>query len=389
MENDVLTLAGPDFTCSRQAIERYAYIPEYRNTLDYFTRELETIGFDVWEDHVGNLIARNCPKGEPAFAVGSHCDSNRNGGRWDGALGVVTALELCRLSREHGLDLPLQLISFMEEESSAFAQALLGSRIMAQTVTEEELRSYTALDDGRSFSDHAIEAGYAPERWRECAEALDGLVGWIELHIEQARSLQDTGKSLGIVNAIVSVFWADIAFKGRADHAGATPMGFRQDASIPAAETVLELERLANAAPTATVGTSGTSAMVPGIINVIPGEVTIGIDVRSVEEASYRAVVDEIRAFARAAAEKRGLTTEFCERQRTRGAQLDAAVVSALEDAAKASGAAYAVMPSGAGHDTQSLAPLVPSAMIFVPCKDGVSHAPEEEADPDDASLAV
>ena len=389
IEKDVMTLAGSDFTRSQTAIERYAYLPEYRNTLDYFTRELEAIGFEVWEDPVGNLIGRNCPRGEPAFAVGSHCDSNRNGGKWDGTLGVVTALEVCRLSHKHELGLPLQLISFMEEESSAFAQALLGSRIMAQSVTEEELRSYTALDDGRSFFDHATEAGYEPERWRECAAALDGLVGWIELHIEQARSLQDTGKSLGIVNAIVSVFWADIVFKGRADHAGATPMGFRQDASIPAAETVLELERLANAAPTATVGTSGTSAFAPGIINVIPGEVTIGIDVRSVEEASYQGVLEEIGSFAQAAAEKRGMTAEFSERQRATGAQLDAAVVSALEAAARASAVPYAVMPSGAGHDTQSLASVVPSAMVFVPCKDGISHAPEEEADPDDAALAA
>src|SRR6476660_2497061 len=117
----------------------------------------------------------------------SHCDSNRNGGRYDGTMGVVTALEVCRLNKELGLDLPLQLISFLEEEGSGFGQMLLGSRIMAQRVTEEELKErFLAIDDGRSFWEHAKEAGYDPSRWRESIHILDGLTGWIEMHIEQA-----------------------------------------------------------------------------------------------------------------------------------------------------------------------------------------------------------
>ena len=131
---------APDYTLSDEAIRRYAYTAVYRNTLDYFTRELEALGFEVDEDAVGTLVARNRPKGEPAFGVGSHCDSNRNGGKYDGTMGVVTALEVCRLNEELGLGLPLQLISFLEEEGSGFGQMLLGSRIVAQRVTEEDLR---------------------------------------------------------------------------------------------------------------------------------------------------------------------------------------------------------------------------------------------------------
>ena len=188
MEQDIETLRGSDYTSSNEAIRRYAYIPEFLNTLAYFTRELEAIGFDVWKDPVGNLIARNRPKGEPAFGVGSHCDSNRNGGAYDGTLGVVTALEVCRLSSELGLDLPLQLISFLEEESSGFGIGVLGSRIMTHQVTEEDLReNFRAHDDGRTFWEHATDAGLEPERWRECREALADLVGWVELHIEQGR----------------------------------------------------------------------------------------------------------------------------------------------------------------------------------------------------------
>src|SRR5213592_3036554 len=140
IERDIETLAGADYTLSDEAIRRYAYTPVYRNTLDYFTRELEALGFTVSEDPVGTLVARNRPPGEKVFGVGSHCDSNRNGGKYDGTMGVVTALEVCRLARERGHDLPLQVISFLEAEGSGFGQMLLGSRIMLQRVTDEVLQ---------------------------------------------------------------------------------------------------------------------------------------------------------------------------------------------------------------------------------------------------------
>ena len=187
------------------------------------------------EDPVGTLVARNRPAGEPAFGIGSHCDSNRNGGKYDGTMGVVTALEVCRLNEEHGLGLPLQLISFLEEEGSGFGQMLLGSRIVAPARhrggPEERFR---AIDDGRSFWEHAEEAGYEPARWRECSSVLDGLTGWIEMHIEQARVLQDTGNRIGIVDAIAGYVHADVVVHGRGDHAGATPMDLRLDPTLVA-----------------------------------------------------------------------------------------------------------------------------------------------------------
>jgi hydantoinase/carbamoylase family amidase len=387
---DVAALAGPEYTLSSEAIRRYAYTPAYRNTLDYFTRQLESCGFDVYEDPVGNFVARNRPKGEKVFGIGSHCDSNRNGGKYDGTLGVVTALEVCRLSDDLRLDLPLQLISFLEEESSGFAQPLLGSRIMAQRVTDEELRTtFRAIDDGRTFWEHAEEAGYEPARWRESIHVLDDLVGWIELHIEQARVLQDTGDRIGIVTAIVGLLWADIEVYGRADHAGATPMDFRQDAGAVAAECVLELERLARVAGHGTVGTAGESEIRPGIINVIPGQAHLGLDIRSVEEQAYQGVARDIADFAVKAAARRGMRAEYTQRQNTPPTRMDEGVVAALEAAAQASGQPYRLMPSGAGHDTQLVAQYVPSAMVFVPCKDGISHAPDEQADPADAALGA
>lgn len=389
IERDIETLAGPDYTRSSEAIRRYAYTPEYRNTLDHFIRELDSLGFEHYEDPVGNLVARNRPRGEPVFGVGSHCDSNRNGGKYDGTMGVAVAVEVCRLNEELGLGLPLQVISFLEEEGSGFGQMLLGSRIVSQRVTDEELRSFRAIDDGRGFFEHAREAGYEPERWREAVHILDDLVGWIELHIEQARVLQDTGNRIGVVGAIAGYVHADITVYGRGDHAGSTPMDYRRDAGLVAAECMLELERLAKEAGKGTVGTVGEISLKPNLINAVPGEARFSLDIRGVDEEGFRGVARDIAAFAEGAAGRRGARAEYRERQTLPMTPLDGRVVAALEEAAEASGEPYMTMHSGAAHDTMSIAGRVPSAMVFVPCKEGISHSPEEDADPADAAIGA
>ena len=390
IERDIEHLATADYTLSSEAIRRYAYTPVYRNTLDYFARELERIGFAVSEDAVGTLVGRNRPSGEPAFGVGSHCDSNRNGGKYDGTMGVVTALEVCRLNEELGLGLPLQLISFLEEEGSGFGQMLLGSRIVAQRVTEEDLRErFRATDDGRSFWEHAEEAGYEPARWRECAAALDGLTGWIELHIEQARVLQDTGNRIGIVDAIAGYVHADVVVHGRGDHAGATPMDLRLDPTLVLAETAVELERLARDAGRGTVGTIGEIEVDPGLINAIASRIRFSLDIRGPEDDVYREVAREIAAYVALTAERRGMRAEYTERQTLAATPMDERIVSTLERAAAGTGEPYRRMHSGAAHDTMCVADRVPTAMVFVPCRDGISHHPAEDADPADAALAA
>ena len=335
-------------------------------------------------------MARNRPRGEPVFGVGSHCDSNRNGGKYDGTMGVVTALEVCRLNEELGLGLPLQLVSFLEEEGSGFGQMLLGSRIIAQRVTEEELKeTFRAIDDGRSFWEHAEAAGYEPARWRECSHVLDDLTGWIEMHIEQARVLQDTGNRIGIVNAIAGYVHADVVVHGRGDHAGATPMDLRLDPTLPLAESIAELERLARAAGKGTVGTVGEIEVEPGIINAIASGVRFSLDIRGPDDDAYRGVAREIAAFAEEAARRRGMTAEWTQRQSLPATPMDARIVEALETAAAATGEPYMQMHSGAAHDTMCVADRVPTAMVFVPCKDGISHHPAEDADPADAAVAA
>ena len=390
IEREIETLSGPDFTTSSEAIRRYAYTPEYRRTLDHFAAALGQLGFTVTEDTVGTLVARNRAPGEPVFGVGSHCDSNRNGGKYDGTMGVVTALEVCRLNEEHGLGLPLQLVSFLEEEGSGFGQMLLGSRIMLERVTDDDLRErFRSLDDGRSFWEHAEAAGYAPERWRESAHVLDDLVGWIEMHIEQARVLQDTGKRIGVVNAIAGYVHADVHVQGRGDHAGATPMSLRLDPTTVLAETVLELERLATGAGHGTVGTVGEIEVDPGLINAVGAGVRFSLDIRGPEDASFQAVAREIAAFASDAAERRGMTARTVQRQTLPATALDGSIVAALEASAAETGEPWTTMHSGAAHDTMCVAERVPSAMVFVPCKDGVSHHPAEDASPADAALAA
>jgi allantoate deiminase len=390
IEREIEMLSGPEFTTSSEAIRRYAYTPEYRRTLDHFGGALRELGFTVEEDPVGTLVARNRPPGEPAFGVGSHCDSNRNGGRYDGTMGVVTALEVCRLGAEQGLDLPLQLVSFLEEEGSGFGQMLLGSRIMLQRVTEDDLRErFRAVDDGRSFWEHAEAAGYEPARWRESIHVLDGLTGWIEMHIEQARVLQDTGKRIGVVNAIAGYVHADVLVTGRGDHAGATPMGLRLDPTTVLAETVLELERLATEVGGGTVGTVGEIELDPSLINAVAAEARFSLDVRGPQDALFQSVARDTTAFAERAAERRGMTARTVQRQTLPATPLDEGLVDALEAAAAGSGEPWTTMHSGAAHDTMCVAERVPSAMVFVPCTDGISHHPAEEADPADAALAA
>jgi hydantoinase/carbamoylase family amidase len=386
---DIEVLSGPDYTTSDEAIRRHAYTDAYKRTLSYFESELAVLGFETSYDPVGNFVARNRPRGEPVFGIGSHCDSNRNGGRYDGTLGVVSALELCRMNAEKELGLPLQLISWLEEEGSGFGEMLLGSRIAAGRVTDAELARMRSVDHGVPFADEARVAGYEPERWRESSGIVDDLVGWIEIHIEQGRVLQDAEIQIGLVTAITGVIHADFVITGRADHAGATPMPGRSDAGVVAAEAVLAVERLSRAAGEGTVGTVGQITFEPGLRNVIPGLATVALDIRSVQEEKLRSVFESTVAAARSVAAVCGATVEVVQHQQQPPTPMDSGLVDALAESATDLGVETMRMPSGAAHDTMLVAQRVPSAMIFVPCKDGISHSPAEEARPKDAALAV
>jgi hydantoinase/carbamoylase family amidase len=218
---------------------------------------------------------------------------------------------------------------------------------------------------------------------------LDDLTGWIEMHIEQARVLQDTGNRIGLVTAIAGYVHADVVVHGRGDHAGATPMDFRLDPTIPLAETIVELERLARKAGEGTVGTVGEIEVDPGIINAIAARLRFSLDIRGPVDDAYRAVARDVAAFTEQAARDRGMTAEYSERQSLPATPMDERILSALESAARATGEPFRRMHSGAAHDTMCVADRVPTAMVFVPCKNGISHHPAEDANPADAALAA
>jgi allantoate deiminase len=386
---DVTVLSGAEYTLTPGVVCRYAYSEPYARTIGYFRSQLEELGFEVTFDPLGTLVARNRPPGEPAFGVGSHCDSVRSGGPWDGTLGVAVGVEVCRLSRELGLDLPLQVVSFLEEDGSGFGQVLLGSSLVGGRLVEEDLHRITSVDDGRSLWVHSEAAGYAPSRWRDAPRILDGLLAWVETHIEQARILEDARDRLGVVSSIAGYVHGDITVHGRADHAGGTPMWLRSDPVPIAAACIVETERLARAAGNETVATVGQVEVTPGIINGIASSVRFSLDVRGVKDSAFRGLTEEIVRFAVGLAAEHGMRAEYRERGSMPATRLDEGVVRALEDAARATGEPYRAMHSGGAHDTMNVAPTVPSAMLFIPCRGGVSHAPTEHADADDAALAA
>jgi allantoate deiminase len=383
---DIAALVGPAYTASGTGITRHAYTDAYRRTDAYFADAFRALGYDVHHDPVGTLVASNRPPGAPCFGLGSHCDANRNGGPYDGTLGVVAALEVCRLAAERGLDLPLRVISFLEEEGSGFGAMLLGSRIMLGDVTDAELDGL-ADEHGVPFRAAAAAAGFAPDRWRESAHELDGMLGWIELHIEQGRTLEDGGIPLGIVDAIAGYVHGDITIEGRADHAGGTAMAFHSDPLVTAGEVIVEVDALTRRISDDAVGTVGELTVTPGLINVIPGAVTFSLDLRS-GSGDHLLVLDGILDYARDRAASRNQPMRYVERHRVAPTPMDPAMVSVLAEAADAQGTRWLRMTSGAAHDTMLVSRRVPSAMAFVPCRDGISHAPEEYADPADAAAA-
>ena len=268
---------------------------------------------------------------------------------------------------------------------------LLGSRIIAQRVTEDDLREkFRSLDDGRSFWEHAEAAGYDPSSWRECSHVLDDLTGWIEMHIEQARVLQDTGNRIGVVNAIAGYIHADVVVHGRGDHAGATPMDLRLDPTLPLAEAIVELERLARAAGQGTVGTVGEIEVEPGLINAIASRVRFSLDIRGAGRRGLsrrRARHRRVRRAGGRAARACGPSTSSARRSPPHRWTSGSSTRSRRQRAA--TGEPYVQMHSGAAHDTMCVADRVPTAMVFVPCRDGISHHPDELADPADAALAA
>lgn len=348
--------------------------------------QLATIGLEQRIDAIGNVYGRlrGADAEAPPVLVGSHLDTVPGGGRFDGAVGVVAALEIAAVLREANwlLRRSYEVVSFAGEESSRFGRGTLGSGVVAGVW---DARDVVELRDaqGISLGQELRRAGLDPARAHEARRAPGTVAAFLELHIEQGRVLEESGARLGIVEAIAAPTRFLLTLAGRADHSGATPMGLRQDALAGAAEVILAVERNATAVP-GVVGTVGTLRLEPGAINVVPGRAQLGIDLRGAVSGDKARVIAALRRDIDEIVRARGLRSELTVTSDEEPVTLDPALVAMLEARCSASGVPARRLVSGSGHDAMQMARLGPSAMLMLPSRAGVSHNPLEWTDLDD-----
>jgi hydantoinase/carbamoylase family amidase len=357
-------------------VTRFAWSPELQAASEWLVDELRELGLEAGLDAAGNVVGRWEAGAGTAVLVGSHLDTVPRGGRYDGALGVLAALEAIRSLRRTGVEptRPLWLASFMDEEGSRFRTGLLGSRAFVG----EDL---SGLDervgaDGVSLREAMATLGFDFDRIGE-AGAVDRVGAYLELHIEQGPRLERAGVDVGVVTAIVGLVSYRARFTGEANHAGTTPMDARRDALAGAARVVLALRDEARARDGMTANV-GIIAVEPGGFNVIPGVSEFTIDVRAPSPESFAEARRFVGETVERIASEEGLGFELEETHRLEPSPMDAGLVETLERAAELEGATSMRLVSGAGHDAMTLARHVPAAMLFVPSRGGVSHSPDE-----------
>ncbi|TWH58088.1 allantoate deiminase/N-carbamoyl-L-amino-acid hydrolase [Desulfitobacterium sp. LBE] len=352
-----------------------------RELVAYFMTEA---GLTVTEDAVCNLIGRKEGKNPnaPAVWTGSHIDTVWLGGNFDGALGVLSAIESLQVMHENGIETeaPIEVIAFTNEECTRWNNAMIGSRGMVGRFLETDLDQ---LDrDGVVLRDAMREAGYAPEAFKQAIRSKETVKAFVELHIEQGKVLETEGLSVGIVKGIYSQLGDKFIVEGEAGHAGATPMHLRKDPLMAASEIMLDIEDQARKGQC--VGTIGYIQAFPGGTNIIPGRVEFSVDLRNVDDPSKALLEQEVIAKAKIIAEKRGVKLTVEKAYSNGGVPCDPAIQEIIKDSCETAGLKPFNLMSGAGHDAMHIAALCPIGMIFVRSKDGVSHAPLEYSSPED-----
>lgn len=366
-----------------QGITRFTFSKEYMGALSYVKKELEKIGAAVSICRAGNVRGRfpGSEKGKPAVMLGSHIDTVREGGRFDGALGVVAALETARVIAEKKISHrhPIDIVIFAEEEGSRFGSVLTGSRAWIGKLGPENLRQLKD-QDGVGYLNALEQAGLVIEE--DSILEADQIKAMLELHIEQSVVLERKGLQIGVVEAIAGIKQFLVTIQGIANHAGATPMGYRFDALQGAARVVLSVEEIAaEKAGGNTVGTVGFIHCIPGQANVIPGKVEFTLDIRDTEPSVLDDTVKKIKEAIERICKDRGLRFEKKLRSDTPPIHLSRNMVDLIEKVARGKDVPFLRMASGAVHDSSTLAELTAVGMIFVPSRDGRSHCPEEYTD--------
>ena len=338
-----------------------------------------SLGLRSQVDGAGNTFLCNDSGEGEATLIASHCDSVLQGGKYDGVAGVLAGLLVQKWIAEAGLAIPLKVGIFRMEESSIFGQATVGSRLITGKISEEELKK------ARNAEGESLYEVMRGRGWHTAPERVSGVRQYLELHIEQGRVLESRGLGVGVLNSIAAPVRFRVTYTGRQDHSGATPMDLRLDALAGAAAFVLRLEALGRQeAENATVATVGVLHNVPNAFNVVPGRVAMGIDIRGIDVESRQRVVDGALAGAEAIARERGLAFAVERISASDPVALDPGVIAGLSRAAGSLGIPFTVMPSGAGHDAMNFTDICPVGMLFIPCRDGVSHNKDEYASAED-----
>lgn len=379
--------AMAQLTAPGEGIDRLAFTDADWEGRQYIIDRMTDAGLSVEIDDFGNVIGYKIGKKPdlPVVMVGSHTDSVPNGGNYDGVVGVLSAIEVIRGMTDDGYehDHTIAVVSFMCEESGRFGNATLGSKAMRGELTVQDLHR---LVDKQGISLYEALKGrnLNPDGIEEMAYKRP-VKSFTEIHIEQGKVLEHEQKTIGIVTGIAAPERFYVTIRGNADHSGATPMNLRHDALCGASKIILGIEEIASMQEEPpVVGTVGVVEVTPGAMNVIPGAVKLGVDIRSISKAARNSVVTLVKEFIDITAEKRGLSYTIETIAQDHPVEMHPAMIREIEEAAKSVGVEYMTMPSGAGHDAMHWAEVVPTGMIFIPCRDGISHNPAEFAEMDD-----
>lgn len=348
-------------------------------------------GMSVRRDAVANLIGRyegELP-GAKALIIGSHIDSVRNGGRYDGPLGIMLGIDIVEALNRAGRRLPfaIEVVAFGDEEGSRFPASMSCSRAIAGTLDPSALEMKDA--EGVSVAEALKVFGGDPDNIASAARKPQDVLAFLEAHIEQGPVLEAEGLALGVVTAIAAQKRLMVRIEGAASHAGTTPMNLRKDPGPAAAEAILALERICRAGTDGLVGTVGRMTALPGAFNVIPGAIEFSMDIRAETSATRDDAVLTISAEIHAIAAKRGLRAEVSLMQALAESPCDPSLMGLLEEALAELSLPARRVPSGAGHDAMVMADLCPTAMLFIRCEGGISHNPAEAVTEADCALAA
>ncbi len=360
---------------------RVAYSDDDLRAREFTIRLMREAKLDVSIDLAGNIIGRRAGSDASLkpIMIGSHIDSVPMGGRFDGQVGSMGAIEVARTLAEKGITLrhPLEVIIFQNEEGGT-----VGSTALAAGILPERLDLVT--NSKKTIREGIKAIGGDPDKLTRPLRQKGDLAGYLELHIEQGGRLDQQKINIGVVEGIVGLSWWEVTITGFANHAGTTPMDQRQDALLAAAKYVEAVNRAARSMTGRQVATVGKIQAFPGATNVVPGKVVTSLDVRDLDPAKIAQVLDKIRESVKQIEAETGTKFEFKQTSASKPALTDAGFKSAIDASAKDLGLTTFLLPSGAGHDAQEIADLCPIGMIFVPSRDGISHSPREFSRPED-----